>query len=305
MFRINRLPVVMFTALLAVCAPDAFAQTDFSGEWSAMRSHDNTENPAVGDFVGLPFNSAGMLRGESWDPALLSLPEYQCRPHGWAYIYRGPTQLRISKEIDESNRDLVAYQPEWHQSTNSPVYLDGRSRPPEEAAHTWGGFSTGTWEGDILRIETTHLKEDYIRRNGAMMSDEAEVTTWWMRRGDYLTWVTIIHDPLYLSEPLIRSAEYKLNVNAQVPAHPCTSIFEGLPKGAVPHYLPGENPFLKELHPRYGLPADSPTGGPETMYPEFRKRMGESTFSKGVRQAQPDNDIPQRPNELSPREERR
>ena len=93
------------------------------------------------------------------------------------------------------------------------MYLDSRSRPPEEAAHTWGGYSTGTWEGDILRIETTHLKEDYIRRNGAMMSDEAEVTTWWIRRGDYLTWVTIIHDPLYLAEPLIRSAEDKLNVN--------------------------------------------------------------------------------------------
>jgi hypothetical protein len=41
------------------------------------------------------------------------------------------------------------------------------------------------------------------------------------------------------------------------------------------------------------------------MYPEFKKRMGDSTFSKGVREAQPDNDIPQRPNELSPREERR
>ena len=154
MFRKNPLPAALSAVLLLTWAPAALAQTDFSGEWSAMRSHDNTENPAVGDFVGLPFNPAGMLRGESWDPALLSLPEYQCRPHGWAYIYRGPTQLRIAKEIDESTRDLVAYQPEWHQSTNSPVYLDGRSRPPEEAAHTWGGYSTGTVRSPRLPRET-------------------------------------------------------------------------------------------------------------------------------------------------------
>lgn len=97
--------------------------------------------------------------------------------------------------------------PGMHQSTDSPVFLDGRQHPPEEAPHVWGGFSTATWEGDVLRIETSHLKEDYIRRNCAMASDEANVTSWWIRRGDYLTWINIVHDPIYLSEPLIRSSE--------------------------------------------------------------------------------------------------
>ena len=257
----------------------AWAQTDFSGEWVVVRSMDNSEDPWVGDWVGLPLTTGGRLRAESWDAALLSLPEYQCRPHGWAYIYRGPTQLRISKEVDPFSRELVAYQPEWHQSTNMPVYLDGRERPPEEAAHTWGGFSTATWEGDMLRIETTHLKEDYIRRNGAMISDQATVTTFWIRRGDYLTWINIVNDPVYLTEPLVRSAEYRLAVNGQVPAHPCTSAFEGLDKGDVKHHMPGENPFLKNLRVRYGLRADAPTGGPETMRPEYQKTLGENGWS--------------------------
>ena len=103
---------------------------------------DNTENPWVGDWVGLPLNPDGLARAEGWDASILSLPEYQCRPHGWAYIYRGPTQLRITKEVDPFTREVVAYQPEWHQSTNMPVYLDGRDTPPAEANHTWGGFST-------------------------------------------------------------------------------------------------------------------------------------------------------------------
>jgi hypothetical protein len=216
--------------------------TDFSGEWAVVRSQDNTENPWVGDWFGLPLNANGLARAETWDASLLSLPEYQCRPHGWAYIYRGPTQLRITKEVDPFSREIVAYQPEWHQSTNMPVYLDGREHPPAEAAHSWGGYSTATWEGGILRIETSHLKEDYIRRDGAMATDEATVTTWWIRRGDILTWVNIVHDPTYLSEPLIRSSEYRLNVNSLVPPHPCTAVFEGLEKGHVPTLSPGRKP---------------------------------------------------------------
>ena len=248
-------------AAIGVGRMAAQVQTDFSGEWVVVRSQDNSENPWVGDFFGLPLNTAGLARAESWDASILSLPEYQCRPHGWAYIYRGPTQLRISKEVDPSTREVVAYQPEWHQSTNSPVYLDGRGSPLAEAAHSWGGFSSATWEGDILRIETTHLKEDYIRRNGAMVTDEAKVTSWWIRRGDILTWINIVHDPTYLSEPLIRSSEYRLNVNSLVPPHPCTAVYEGLEKDHVPHHLFGQNPFLKEIRARYGIPETQPTGG--------------------------------------------
>jgi len=280
----NLVHVAYLITLVAVLSTgSAFAQTDFSGEWTVVRSQDNTENPWVGDWFGLPLNKAGLARAESWDASLLSLPEYQCRPHGWAYISRGPTQLRISKEVDPYSREIIAYHPEWHQSTNMPVYLDGREHPPAEAAHAWGGYSTGTWEGDILRIETTHLKEDYIRRDGAMVTDEANVTTWWIRHGDYLTWINIADDPSYLSEPLIRSSEYQLNVNSLVPPHPCTATFEGLEKGHVPHYLLDENPYLKDIRARYGVPSDSPTGGPETMYPEFLRRLRNSDWSNGDR----------------------
>jgi hypothetical protein len=256
-------------------------QTDYSGEWTVIRSQDNTENPWVGDWFGLPLNAAGLARAESWDASLLSLPEYQCRPHGWSYIYRGPTQLRITKEVDPSTREVVAFQPEWHQSTNMPVYLDGREAPPPEAAHTWGGFSTATWEGDILRIETSHVKDEYVRRNGAMGSDEATVTTWWIRRGDVLTWINIVTDPTYLAEPLIRSAEYRLNVNSLVPPHPCTAQYEGLEKDKVPHHLLGQNPFLKAIRERYGIQENLPTGGPETMYPEYQRSLQPSKWSAG------------------------
>jgi hypothetical protein len=258
-------------ALLLAGAP-AGAQMDFSGEWSPVRAMDNTENPYIGDWFGLPLNEAGQARAEAWDAAVVSMPEWQCRPHGWAYIYRGPTALRITKEIDPVSREIVAFHAEWQQSSDAPIYLDGRPHPPAYAPHSWNGFSTATWVGDMLKITTTHLKEDYIRRNGVQISDESTVTTYWIRRDNILTWINIVHDPVYLEEPLIRSGEYRLNLNQLMPAHPCTAADEGRAAGDVPHYFPGRNPYVAEPAQRLGIPDATIRAGADSMYPEFRAK---------------------------------
>jgi len=43
----------------------------------------------------------------------------------------------------------------------------------------------------------------------------------------------------------------------------------------VPHYLPGQNPFLTETAEIYHLPYEGMQGGAETMYPEFREQLGQ------------------------------
>ena len=235
---------------------------------------DNTENPWVGDWVGLPLNADGLARAEGWDASILSLPEYQCRPHGWAYIYRGPTQLRITKEVDPFSREVVAYQPEWHQSTNMPVYLDGRDGPPPEANHTWGGFSTATWEGDMLRIKTTHLKEDYIRRNGAMVerSGDGHVVLDSPRRHPD------VDQHRSRSRLPVRAADSQLGVPPQRElAGAGASLHVGL-RGAREReraaLSAGREP-VPQGHPRvrYGLAPTAPTGGVPTMYPEYQKNL--------------------------------
>jgi hypothetical protein len=54
---------------------------------------------------------------------------------------------------------------------------------------------------------------------------------------------------------------------------PCTQADEGPPEGAVPHYLPGKNPFIDEMTRLYNIPEEAVLGGAETMYPEFRKKI--------------------------------
>jgi len=38
------------------------------------------------------------------------------------------------------------------------IWMDGRPHPPEHAAHSWTGFSTGAWDGAMLTVKTRHVK---------------------------------------------------------------------------------------------------------------------------------------------------
>src|SRR5437660_911477 len=99
---------------------------------------------------------------------------------------------------------------------------------------------TGRWEGDMLTIKTTHLKEGYVRRNGLPRSDMATLTEHWLLHGDVLTVATIVSDPVYLTEPFIRTTDYELDLHQQNPPYPCEVVEEvDRPKGAVPHRIPG------------------------------------------------------------------
>ena len=266
--------VLLAAALIGV---PALAQMDFSGDWAPVQDEDNTGNPYVGEWLGIPMSPAGRLRVEAWDASYMTLPEWQCRPHGAMYISRGPSQVRIWKEVDPVSRQITAWHAEWLRSIDNPYYMDGRPRPSDLAAHTWGGFSTAEYEGEQLKITTTHLKEDYYRRNGVPSSDRATLTQYWIRRGDYLTWVTIAYDPVYLTEPMIRSSEYRLALNQQIPPYPCTVVEEiDRPAGKIPHYLPGANPFMEEFGQKYGLPMEITVGGAATMYPEAARKVSAS-----------------------------
>ena len=50
--------------------------------------------------------------------------------------------------------------------------------------------------------------------------------------------------------------------------------FEGREPGdSVPHFAPDKNPFLDEFMKFYGLPREAVLGYPETLYPEYRKKI--------------------------------
>ncbi|MBM3820572.1 MAG: hypothetical protein FJW14_16365 [Acidimicrobiia bacterium] len=214
------------------------------------------------------------MRADTWDASIQTLPEWQCRPHSADYIWRGPSQLKIYKEVDPVSRETTAYHAEFLRSVDRPIYLDGRPHPPENAPHTWAGFSTARWEGNMLAIRTTHLKEGYLRRNGLPRSDKATISERWIRHGDWFTAAVIMYDPVYMTEPFIRTSDYELALNQQIPPYPCGVVQEvDRAKGVVPHFLPGQNPYLLEFARKFNIPVAAVAGGAETMYPEYRAKL--------------------------------
>jgi glyoxylase-like metal-dependent hydrolase (beta-lactamase superfamily II) len=253
----------------------AFAQVDLSGTWSPRYQEDFSERvpgPELGDYTGLPLTDGARRYAESWDPARLTLPEEQCRVHISPYIYRGPTNIAIWEEREPGTRELIAIK---HRISTfdqeRTIYMDGRPHPPAYAPHTWMGFSTGQWQGNMLVVTTTHIKKGWLRRNGVPESDLATLTEYFVRAGEVLTRISAIADPVYLTEPLVKSEEFVLNTQG-VPHRSwlfkCKPVVEVLrPEGAVPHYLPGANPFLEEFRKRYNLPESVTRGGAALTYP--------------------------------------
>jgi glyoxylase-like metal-dependent hydrolase (beta-lactamase superfamily II) len=269
----------MLVIIFMLAGVPLFSQIDLAGEWNNIAFEDQADRrngPELGDFSGFPLNDAARLRAESWTASIWSLPEWQCRPHPADYITVGPSPLHIWKETTPLTRQVVAWHMEWLRSKERIVYMDGRPHPSSDALHTWGGFSTGKWEGDILTITTTHLKEGYLRRNGVPRSDLATMTEHLVRHGGYIEWITIIYDPVYLTEPFIRTTEYALNLRGKLTPNPCSAEDVGqeidVPKGAVPHNLPGTNTAVHDFSTRHNVPEEAARGIAETLYPEYRLR---------------------------------
>ncbi|HLF11694.1 MAG TPA: hypothetical protein VJA26_10810 [Gammaproteobacteria bacterium] len=265
--------------LVALASTQAFAQANFAGVWSAGYVEDWPDRfpgPELGDYAGLPLNDADRHRAQSWSASILSLPDYQCRVHPSDYA-NSFADIRIWDEINTDTQELIAiHLQHFAWSTQRTIWMDGRPHPPEFAQHTSMGFSTGEWQGQILKVTTTHLKEGWLRRNGVARSDSATVTEHFIRHGNHLTWNVFVQDPKYLEEPFFRNRDYTLAETGGIGAYPCESVVEVLlPEGYFPHYLPGQNPFLIEYARNHGIPFEAAMGGAATMYPEYAKKLKE------------------------------
>ena len=250
---------------------------DLSGNWTPVPHEENTGNPALVEYYGVPITEGARAWALAWDPSRLTLPEHQCQVHVVPYIFGGPLNVRIWEERDPKSQRVIAirqYISTYEQ--NRTIWMDNHPHPPGIAPHTWMGYSTGKWEGNTLTVYTTHIKQGELRRNGLPESDQATLIEHFIRNGDYLTHVSIVNDPVYLTEPFVRSQVFRLIVpEGQNWLYPCESVEEiaNRPRGAVPHYLPGKNPFVNEFAAKHHIPIEAVLGGAETMYPEFQLKM--------------------------------
>lgn len=251
----------------------AYAQADLVGEWRSRSNEDLSSDPDIGAYEGLPINDRARHAGKTWSASLWTVPEHQCIPHPADYGANF-SNVRISKIVDPLTQEIIAYQTNvaWMNPTRT-IWMDGRPHPGPNALHTWEGFSTGKWEGDVLVVTTTHMKQGYPRRNGLPRSANGVLVEHFIRVGDVLTWVSHTEDPAYLDEPYVKSISFYNDPGYQVTVYPCSTDVEIVrPEGEIPHYVT-QNPDLYEYGDKHGLTHEAVMGGVATEYPEFMAKL--------------------------------
>jgi hypothetical protein len=251
---------------------------DLTGHW-ANRQHEDQEGRVqgeeMGDYTGVPLNDAARLRADTWSGALYGLDEWQCRPHTSPNIWRSVYPAHITKDVDHVTGETLAYHINFQNLIDRVIWMDGRPHPTDDAPHTWAGFSTGKWEGDMLTVTTTHLKEYILKRNGVPHSDRATMVEHFMRHGDFLTIVQIVTDPIYYTEPFIQSTDFQLDLHGTEAPVLCEVEEEtDHPRGWVPHRTPEQaKKDQEDFAKKHNLPLDAVKGGAETIYPDYRKKL--------------------------------
>jgi len=279
-------PITKFVLAALVCgaalqAVPASAQVDLTGNWVRRGQADNGASNEPVDLMGIPVSADGRAKALSYDIASLSATERQCQMYTPFYALFGPFSLQISAAPDPITQKLLAWKIDgWIDRDATMIWMDGRPHPPDVAPHSHGGFATGKWEGDALTVVQTHFKMGDMKRHRAISSDRATLTYRFVRHGDLLTVTGVLEDPVYLAEPFVLTVVFALDSSVAVfPLTACEPI-EELPRlhedpTLVPHYLPGQNPWINEVTEKYGVPVEAVMGGPETIYPEYRKKLRE------------------------------
>jgi len=98
-----------------------------------------------------------------------------------------------------------------------------------------------------------------------------------------------VDDPYYLTDTYIKSADFVISPRGVTTATENVEVADinddvftqCMPRAEiarpekhyVPHYLPGENPFIGEWAEEIGVPVEATLGGEETTYPEYREQL--------------------------------
>jgi len=88
------------------------------------------------------------------------------------------------------------------------VALDGRPHDPKRPnMYTYMGYTTGSWEGDTLVLDSTGFTDEtWLGRGGWIHSDELRVIEKFNRKGNEILYEVTVEDPVYFLKPWVMPA---------------------------------------------------------------------------------------------------
>jgi len=162
----------------------ADGKPDFSGTWDIEHNRPCPPGGCADLYVGLEFTNIGTsLKGGlpylPWAAAItkkrtedlrLEDPNSFCLPIG---IVRMHTMPLLKKIIQVPGLIVILNE---HDATYRQIFTDGRPLPVDPNP-SWVGYSTGTWDGDTLVVQTAGFRDGmWLDANGSPLTETARVT---------------------------------------------------------------------------------------------------------------------------------
>ena len=172
----------------------ANGKPDLSGIWISDRTPEGEETPSSVDNIqssrqmaNLGIDIPGGLPYQDWlvpivaeRTANLALddPHIRCLPDNFLRAYGLPHLLKFVH-----TDDLLVVLNEMNAGYRQ-VFTDARPLP-DDPSPSWQGYSTATWQGDTLVIDTIGVRDDtWIDWNGSVLTEQGKVREE-IRRLDY------------------------------------------------------------------------------------------------------------------------
>lgn len=218
--------LVILTLMLSAqrgATPRAAAPIDLTGYWVSVVTEDwrwRMLTPPKGDYASMPLNAEGRKVADAWDPAKAAADG--CKAYGAAALIRMPGRLHITWENDNT----LKIETDAGAQTRL-LHFDKSLKPSGEPS--WQGHSAAEWEFSgarggagprpgSLKAVTTNLRAGFLRKNGVPYSENSVVTEYFDRLisngAEWLTVITIVDDPRYLTQPFTTSTHFRREPDA-------------------------------------------------------------------------------------------
>jgi len=210
---------------LAAQAPRQDGRPDFSGMWfanvpsrDACRTGDCIQEERMAmEQMNMGRKLQGGLPYTEWSKEQMKVrganggredPHTYCKPPNFPRAWTLPQYLKIVQ-----TPKLMVILHEFNAAYRE-IYMDGRPLPSDPNP-TWNGYSVGHWEGDVLVIETSGIRDDmWLDVQGSPITESAKVTERLKRLNFGLMQVQItVDDPKAYTKPWTVTIEMAAQVD--------------------------------------------------------------------------------------------
>ena len=231
----DRLPALRKAGAVQAPTPRAAAPIDLTGYWVSLVTDDwrwRMVTPPKGDILYLPVNDEGRRVAEAWDPAKDEAAGEACRAYRAGGIMHLPGRLHITWENDTTLKVETDTGQQTRIFAFGACQVCGRGHMAGFVCRNVGTARRWprprSWRcrrgnpsrpGTSLRVETTHMRPGYYRRNGVPYGANAHMTEWFTTVSEpdgntYLLVTKILEDPQYMNGPYVRTVQFKKQPDA-------------------------------------------------------------------------------------------